>query len=80
MKAMVTLSQTSGKSGDGRARGGGGSGGKKPGGKGGGAGCTRIVKMIMEKDLAPVIVFSFSKRECEEYAKQLSKLDFNSGG
>lgn len=79
MKAMVTLSETSGKSGDGRARGGGGSGKKRAGGKGQGAGCTRIVKMTMEKGLAPVIVFSFSKRECEEYAKQLSKLDFNSG-
>ena len=32
----------------------------------------------MEKDLAPVIVFSFSKKECEAYALQMSKLDFNS--
>lgn len=33
----------------------------------------------MERELAPVIVFSFSKKECEAYALQMSKLDFNSG-
>jgi ATP-dependent RNA helicase DOB1 len=32
----------------------------------------------MERNLAPVIVFSFSKKECEAYALQMSKLDFNS--
>lgn len=37
----------------------------------------KIVKMIMERALQPVIVFSFSKRECEAYALQVSKLDFN---
>eukprot|EP01134_Creolimax_fragrantissima_P002946 CFRG2946T1 len=37
----------------------------------------KIVKMIMDKSYQPVIVFSFSKRECEAYALQLSKLDFN---
>eukprot|EP00124_Ichthyophonus_hoferi_P004650 Ihof_evm3s539 gene=Ihof_evmTU3s539 len=37
----------------------------------------KIVKMIMEKELQPCIVFSFSKRECEAHALQLSKLDFN---
>lgn len=38
----------------------------------------KIVKMIMEREYQPVIVFSFSKRECEAYALQMSKLDFNS--
>lgn len=38
----------------------------------------RILKMILEKQYDPVIVFSFSKRECEAYALALSKLDFNS--
>jgi ATP-dependent RNA helicase DOB1 len=33
--------------------------------------------MIMLKSLNPVIVFSFSKRECEEGALQMSKLAFN---
>lgn len=37
----------------------------------------KIVKMIMLKNYNPVIVFSFSKRECEEYALRLSKLAFN---
>ena len=36
-----------------------------------------LVKMIMERSFAPVIVFSFSKKECEAYALQMAKLDFN---
>ena len=35
--------------------------------------------MIMERNYAPVIIFSFSKKECEGYALQMSKLDFNTG-
>ena len=41
--------------------------------------CFKIVKMIMERNYAPVIVFSFSKKDCESYATQMSKLDFNTG-
>lgn len=37
----------------------------------------KIVKMIMERGFAPVIVFSFSKKDCELYATQMTKLDFN---
>jgi len=37
----------------------------------------KIVKMIMERNYAPVICFSFSKKDCENYAMQMSKLDFN---
>ena len=37
----------------------------------------KIVKLIMERDLDPCIVFSFSKKECETYAMQMAKLDFN---
>jgi ATP-dependent RNA helicase DOB1 len=37
----------------------------------------KIVSMIMERSYHPVIVFSFSKRECEALALQMSKLDFN---
>jgi ATP-dependent RNA helicase DOB1 len=33
----------------------------------------------MERNLAPVIVFSFSKKDCETYACAIAKLDFNSG-
>jgi ATP-dependent RNA helicase DOB1 len=39
----------------------------------------KLVKMIMIKNYHPVIVFSFSKRECEALALQMSKLDFNDG-
>lgn len=37
----------------------------------------KIVKMIMMKNYNPVIVFSFSKRDCEAYALQMSQLAFN---
>lgn len=37
----------------------------------------KIVKMIMERNFAPVIIFSFSKKDCEVYALQMAKLDFN---
>ncbi|EPY50920.1 ATP-dependent RNA helicase [Schizosaccharomyces cryophilus OY26] len=37
----------------------------------------KIVKMIMLKNYNPVIVFSFSKRDCEALALQMSKLDMN---
>ncbi|KAJ2159133.1 ATP-dependent RNA helicase mtr4 [Coemansia sp. RSA 552] len=37
----------------------------------------KIVKMIMARNYHPVIVFCFSKRECEGLALQMSKLDFN---
>ncbi|XP_078737333.1 LOW QUALITY PROTEIN: exosome RNA helicase MTR4-like [Lampetra fluviatilis] len=37
----------------------------------------KIVKMIMERNFQPVIIFSFSKKDCEAYAMQMTKLDFN---
>lgn len=37
----------------------------------------KIVKMIMMKNYNPVIVFSFSKNNCEAYALQMSNLTFN---
>lgn len=37
----------------------------------------KIVKMIMLKSFNPVIVFSFSKRDCEDYALQMAGLAFN---
>lgn len=33
--------------------------------------------MIMVKNYSPVIVFAFSKRECESLALQMAKLEFN---
>ncbi|XP_053677415.1 exosome RNA helicase MTR4 [Anopheles nili] len=55
--------------------------GRKGGLKASNAGETnifKIVKMIMERNFAPVIIFSFSKKDCEVYAMQMAKLDFNS--
>lgn len=37
----------------------------------------KIVKMIMNKNFNPVIVFNFSKRECEMMALTTSKFAFN---
>jgi ATP-dependent RNA helicase DOB1 len=37
----------------------------------------KIVKMIMIKNYNPVIVFSFSKNQCEAYALQMSNMAFN---
>jgi ATP-dependent RNA helicase DOB1 len=51
---------------------------KKPG-KGDKTDIYKIVKMIMQKNYHPVIVFSFSKKECEALALDMSKLDFNDG-
>lgn len=39
----------------------------------------KIVQVIMERDLKPAIIFSFSKRECEAYALGLNKFDYTSG-
>lgn len=36
----------------------------------------RIVQLIMQRQLDPVIVFSFSKKDCERYAIALNKEDF----
>ncbi|RHY31232.1 hypothetical protein DYB32_005190 [Aphanomyces invadans] len=80
-KAMATLSAgTADAPANDKASG--GKGGKK-GGSGGnqkkkvGSDVFRIVKLVMERQYDPVIIFSFSKRECEAYALLLSKLDFN---
>ncbi|KAH6559863.1 hypothetical protein BASA60_000428 [Batrachochytrium salamandrivorans] len=75
--------------GDDNAEGGAGAGSKRAGGGGakgkgkrdnstkGPSDLFKILRMIMAKNYHPVIVFSFSKRECESNALQLSKLDFN---
>jgi ATP-dependent RNA helicase DOB1 len=48
------------------------------GGKKGGqfADLHRIVKLIMDRNLNPVIVFSFSKKDCEKYALALNREDY----
>ncbi|WWC59118.1 uncharacterized protein I303_101666 [Kwoniella dejecticola CBS 10117] len=37
----------------------------------------KIVTLIMRRNLNPVIIFAFSKRECEDLAMQMQKFDFN---
>ena len=37
-----------------------------------------MFQMIMERKFQPVIIFSFSRRECEQHAMSMIKLDFNS--
>lgn len=71
--------QSAGPEGGGGGGRGGGRGGQMRGGKKQDSGCFKVIKMAMEHDLAPVIVFSFSKKDCETYALQLSKMDFNTG-
>lgn len=73
-RAMQTLA-TAGEAAKGDQKG--RKGGLKPAGVSGEASIYRIVKMIMERNFAPVIIFSFSKKDCELYAMQMSKLDFN---
>lgn len=51
--------------------------GRKGGMRGNNTNIFNIVKMIMERNFAPVIIFSFSKKDCEIYAMQMAKLDFN---
>uniref|UniRef100_A0A8H7XX10 Antiviral helicase n=1 Tax=Psilocybe cubensis TaxID=181762 RepID=A0A8H7XX10_PSICU len=51
---------------------------KKGGDKKGPSDISKIIKVIMKKNYNPVIVFSFSKRECEGLALTLSKFEFNS--
>ncbi|RMZ88338.1 hypothetical protein DV736_g4422, partial [Chaetothyriales sp. CBS 134916] len=49
----------------------------KGGGTKGSSDIYRIVRMIIMKKYNPVIVFSFSKRDCEAYALQMSSMAFN---
>ncbi|XP_057976386.1 DExH-box ATP-dependent RNA helicase DExH9 isoform X2 [Malania oleifera] len=37
----------------------------------------KMVKMIIQRQYDPVILFSFSKRECESLAMQMAKMDLN---
>lgn len=46
------------------------------GGKNGHTDLHRIVKLVMERNLNPVIIFSFSKKDCERYALELNKEDY----
>ncbi|KAG2452954.1 hypothetical protein HYH02_002291 [Chlamydomonas schloesseri] len=87
-KAVAVLTETdpsgkgSGKGSKGGAGGGGGGGanGVAPAGsaESGKSDIFKLVRMIMERNYDPVIVFSFSKRECEALASQMAPLELNS--
>ena len=49
---------------------------KKRADKTSGSDVFRIVKLIMEREYDPVIVFSFNRRDCEAYAMMMTKLEF----
>lgn len=84
-RAMSQLQSGGGEGADGSTAGGatgGGGGDKKQRNKGGGAknlnsDLFKIIKLIMERNLDPCIIFSFSKKDCETYALQMARLDFN---
>uniref|UniRef100_A0A0K0F941 mRNA transport homolog 4 (inferred by orthology to a C. elegans protein) n=1 Tax=Strongyloides venezuelensis TaxID=75913 RepID=A0A0K0F941_STRVS len=50
--------------------------GRKGGVKGDSNVC-KIIRTILDRDMLPVIVFSFSRKECESYATTLKDMDFN---
>ncbi|OQV13156.1 Superkiller viralicidic activity 2-like 2 [Hypsibius exemplaris] len=45
--------------------------------KSGASDVTKLVQMVMERNYEPAIVFSFNRRECEQLAMSLHKMDFN---
>lgn len=51
--------------------------GSSSGSSAGGSDLYKIIKLMAARNFHPVIVFSFSKRDCEKYAMQMSRLDFN---
>jgi len=51
-------------------------GNRGKGGKGQSTDLHRIVKLVMERNLNPVIIFSFSKKDCEKYALELHREDY----
>ncbi|EGW29890.1 uncharacterized protein SPAPADRAFT_57398 [Spathaspora passalidarum NRRL Y-27907] len=77
-KAMATISDNTGDDPSSADKGKGKKGQTFKGGKGDASSdIYKIVKMIYMKRYNPVIVFSFSKRDCEKLALKMSKLDFN---
>lgn len=41
--------------------------------------CLKLIKLVMDNNLQPLIVFSFSKTVCQFYANEISKMDFTDG-
>lgn len=40
---------------------------------------THLISMLKKKDLLPAVIFTFSKRKCEEYAEAMSNTDLTVG-
>ena len=82
-KAMALVEQKKKESEERPGGGGGGSKGKNKGRKGRNevadskSDISKVIKMIIRKKFDPVIVFSFSKRECESLALSISNICFN---
>ncbi|VDN99532.1 unnamed protein product [Rodentolepis nana] len=38
--------------------------------------CSKLIKLVMDNNLQPLIVFSFSKNDCQFYANEISKMEF----
>ncbi|VDN02519.1 unnamed protein product [Thelazia callipaeda] len=51
---------------------------RRRGGTSGAPHVVNIIRTLKERDMIPVIIFSFSRRECESYATQMINMDFNS--
>ncbi len=79
LSSLETAAPTSAGDSGGRAARGGRGGGRAGDGrsKKGGSDIYKIVKVIMEKNYDPVIIFAFSKRECEALAASMHNLDLN---
>lgn len=60
-----------------KQRGGGKGGGARGGGRKGTQPIMDIIKLVMDRKMYPVIVFSFAKSECERNAIALASLNFN---
>ncbi|KKA30410.1 hypothetical protein TD95_004586 [Thielaviopsis punctulata] len=71
-KALENGPQSAGAGNRGKKRGGGSNSASDTG-----SDVKKIVKMIIQKKFDPAIIFSFSKRECESLALQISKYSFN---
>ena len=73
-RAMTMVSDNAGSSGAANKNGRGRNGGNKQQGL---SEIKKVLEAVMRKQLDPVIVFAFSKKDCEANALQMNKLDFN---
>lgn len=73
MRAMASLNDQPKDGSGGNSSG----GGKKKGGAKDKKEIMTVISTMMKRNLNPILVFSFSKRDCESHALALSKLDFN---